>query len=117
MRIMSFVPRGRCETVTSRLFRNSRFSTFSGKSKTTKILTIITRATCGRPSLGLPFGQSIYLSSYLSFYLSIYHVAFGKSTQKSLRIALMSSSEPLVVFSFAEKAFNQNSKRLTNQAL
>ena len=29
----------------------------------------------------------------------------------------MSSSELLVVFSFAEKAFNQNSKRLSNQAL
>ena len=45
------------------------------------------------------------------------HVAFGKITQKSLRIALMLSSELLFVFSFAEKAFNQNSKRLSKQAL
>ena len=58
---------------------------------------LITWATCGRPSLGLPFHQYIYLS--------IYHVTFGKITQKSLHIALMSSSELLVVFSFAEKAF------------
>ena len=53
------------------------------------------------PSLGLPFRQYIYLS--------FYHVAFGKITQKSLRIALMSSSELLVVFCFVEteKSFKQ----------
>ena len=77
------------------------------------VFLLITRATCGRPSLGLPFRQSIFLS----IYLSIYHVAFGKIMQKSLHIALTSSSELLAVFSFAEKAFNQNSKRLSNQAL
>ena len=61
------------------------------------------------------FTQSRF--TFSSIYLSFYHVAFRKVTQKSLRIALMSSSELLVVFRFAEKAFNPKSKRLSNQAL
>ena len=58
-----------------------------------------TRATCGTPSLGLPFRQSIFLSIY----------------------RVWENCPEVLAYSFdeneAEKAFNQNSKRLSNQAL
>ena len=76
---------------------------------------LFTWATCGRPI------SSIFLSIYLSCrvwenYPEVLAYSFLHGAWGLLKLN-MSSSELLVVFSFAEKAFNQNSKRLSNQAL
>ena len=60
---------------------------------------IFTRATpVGGPSINLPFRQYIYLSFYLSR-------------------RVWENYPEVIVFSFAKKAFDQNFKRLSNQAL
>ena len=68
---------------------HSRTQQWEGIAKMTNstlnVYKFITRATCGRPSLGLPFRQYVYLS--------FYHVAFGKITQKSLGIAFCTELE------------------------